>query len=287
MNEYTHLRADRRNLAHLADDVRIALIQRGVWVDYEPAETIFKMINNMGDARGRISAPCLLVVGEGGSGKTAIINQMKNRIKKSEGLVYVSMAEDPEIKTKKNFRMELAKAMGLPIDTPSFGKSGLDLPREISEVIRLRNKWGIVIDELHDALLRNKTDQRLTLSMLKRLSGQEFGVSIIAFGTAAASTALNFNNEFKRRFYQYQLKDWEEAPDFRSFLFELEEWIPLREPSFLYQEELIQAILIATGGRMDSVIELIQNAAAYTIKSGKEHIDIEALSKAIANPWLY
>jgi hypothetical protein len=287
MNEYTHLRADRRNLANLANDVRIALIQRGVWVDYEPAETIFKMINNMAEARGRISAPCLLVVGEGGSGKTAIINQMKKRIKKSEGLVYVSMAEDPEIKTKKNFRMELARAMELPTDTPSFGRPGLDLPREISEVIRLRGKWGIVIDELHDALLRNKTDQRLTLSMLKRLSGEEFGVSIIGFGTAAASNALNFNHEFKRRFYQYQLKDWKETSDFRSFLFELEEWIPLREPSFLYQEELMNAILIATGGRMDSVIELIQNAGAFAIKLGKERIDIEILSKTIANPWLY
>lgn len=287
MNEYTHLRADRRNLANLANDVRIALIQRGVWVDYEPAETIFKMINNMAEARGRISAPCLLVVGEGGSGKTAIINQMKKRIKKSEGLVYVSMAEDPEIKTKKNFRMELANAMGLPIDTPSFGKAGLDLPREISEVIRLRKKWGVVIDELHDALLRSKNDQRLTLSMLKRLSGQEFGVSIIGFGTAAASNALNFNHEFNRRFYQYQLKDWKETPDFRTFLFELEEWIPLREPSFLYQEKLMNAILVATGGRMDSVIELIQNAAAFAIKLGKEHIDIETLSKTIANPWLY
>lgn len=287
MNDYSHLREDRRHLADLEDDIRISLIQRGVWIDYEPAETIFKMINNMADARGRISAPCLLVLGEGGTGKTSIINQLKSRIKASEGLVKISMAEDPEIKSKKDIRSELAKAMGLPLDTPSFGKAGVDLPRELGEVIRLRKIWGVVIDELHDALLRNKSEQRLTMSMLKRLSGEEFGVSIVGFGTSFASNALNSNHEFKRRFYQYELKDWKEAPDFRSFVFELEEWLPLRKPSFLYQEKLVAAILAATLGRMDSVIELLQNAAAFAIKNGKEYIDTDILAETISNPWLY
>ncbi|GAB7531265.1 TniB family NTP-binding protein [Pseudomonas sp. 3A(2025)] len=244
------------------------------------------MINNMAEVRGRITAPCLLVTGEGGTGKTAIISQLPHRIKKPEGLIYLSMAEDTQIKASKNLRAELAKAMGIPITGESRTNPSFDLPQEMARVIKLRKLWGVVIDEFHDALLRNKTEQRLNMSMFKRLAG-EYGIGVVAFGNEAASAALNHNNEFKRRFYEFKLKDWSETQDFRSFVYELESLIPLKKPSFLYEEKMLLTILAATNGRVDSVVDLIKKSAAFAIRSGSEAIDSETITKTIANPWSY
>jgi hypothetical protein len=287
MKDLEHVMESRRHLVEIGRSQRIAIIQKSAFVDNNASETIFQMVNNMSRARDRLTAPCLLVTGGGGAGKTAIINQFKDRIDNSKGLVYVSMAEDATIKSLKNFRFELAKALGIPVEDSRVDWSKIDLPKEISKVIKLRNYWGVVIDEFHEALLRNKLEQRTTMSVLKRLSDAEYGLSLIAFGTSAASAALSSNKEFQRRFYKYELPLWVESDDFRTFLFGLEELLPLKEPSRLYEENMLKLILLASQGEMDRVVELVQHAAVYALKSGKEHIDEKCITDTIANPWLY
>lgn len=282
-----HLRADRRDLLALDPERRIKIIQADVWVDYQPSESIFRIINNIADVPSRITAPALLVTGPGGAGKTAIVKQIPHRVKNSTGLIFVDMAEDPGIRVNKSLRFELARAMGLPVDSPAFNNPRIDMPKELGEVIKLRKIWGIVIDELHDALLRNKQEQRMNMSILKKLLGESYGLAIIGFGTEVARSALSSNSEFKRRFHEFVLSDWRESEEFRAFLLEMEELIPLKKPSYLYSEKMVKAILNATEGRMDKTIELLKSSASYAIRKGVEAIDLECLSLASRNPWGY
>ena len=83
------------------------------------------------------------------------------------------------------------------------------------------------------------------------------------------------------------LGDWKEDEEFRSFLLELEESLPLRKPSCLYSEEMVSAILSITSGRMDKTVEIIRSAACYAIKTGVESINLDLLKKAVKNPWGY
>lgn len=105
-------------------------------------------------------------------------------------------------------------------------RPGSEIPREIAEVIKLRGFWGVVIDELHDALLRPKHEQRINMSILKKLLSSEYGLKLFCFGTIAAKQALQSNDEFKRRFFEVPLKDWIEDEAFRAFLLEIEESLP-------------------------------------------------------------
>lgn len=287
MKDLEHVMEGRRHLVALERNQRIALIQRSEFVDNNISETIFHMVNNMSRTRDRLTAPCLLVTGGGGAGKTAIINQFPGRIDSSEGLVYVSMSEDANLKALKNFRYELAKALGIPVEDSHIDWSKVDLPKEVGRVIKLRKYWGVVIDEFHEALLRNKLEQRTTMSLLKRLSDSEYGLSILAFGTESAASALSSNKEFQRRFHHYKLPLWRENEDFRTFLFGLEELLPLKEASHLYEKKMLKIILVASKGEMDRVVELVQHAAVYALKSGKECVDEKSMMAAITNPWLY
>lgn len=282
-----HVRSDIRKYLSSNIDTRIALIHQEIWVNNNSSAAVFRMMNNIADVPDRMSAPALLVVGPGGSGKTAIISKIPNHVKRSAGLIFVSLAASPEIDTKKSLKDEIALALGIPVGSGSSRRSSSDLPSEIREVIRLRQIWGLVIDEFHDALLRSKQEQRFNMSILKKLLGPEYGLKLFCFGTASARNALKSNYEFKRRFHEVALDDWIESEEFRSFLLEVEESLPLKQPSHLYSEEMVGTILSMSNGRMDKTLELIRAAACYAIKMGGEKMDVDMLRRANKNPWGY
>lgn len=282
-----HVRPDMRKYLSVDVDTRISVMHQELWVDNNSSEAVFRMMNNIADVPNRMNAPALLVVGPGGSGKTAIISRIPKRVKNSNGLLMISMAEPPEIKVKKNLRVELALALGLPIRSSLRLISGSEIPNEFREVIKLRKIWGVVIDEFHDALLRPKQEQRVNMSILKKLLGAEYGLKLFCFGTMSARNALQSNDEFKRRFHEVTLGDWTEDEAFRAFLLEIEESLPLQKPSNLYSEEMVKSILSIAYGRMDKTLELIRSAACYAVKLGTEQIDLEMLHRAAKNPWGY
>lgn len=281
-----HVRQDMQKYLTANTEARIAAIHQELWVDNNSSEAVFRMMNNIATVPERMNAPALLVVGPGGSGKTAIISKIPKRVRNSDGLAILSMAESPEISVKKSLKTELALALGLPI-SESRPKGGADIPNEIREVIKLRKIWGLVIDEFHDALLRPKQEQRINMSILKKLLGSEYGLKLFCFGTASARNALQSGDEFKRRFHEVALADWKEDEKFRSFLLEVEESLPLQLPSHLYSEEIVMEIIHLTNGRMDKTLELIRGAACYAVKLGVEKVDLDMLGRAKSNPWGY
>ncbi|EJL06831.1 TniB family NTP-binding protein [Pseudomonas chlororaphis] len=283
---YDHIREDLRGFVSADIATRISIIQKDVWIDHRASDEIFRIMNNMADIPDRTNAPALLITGEGGTGKTTIISQMRRRVKNSNSLLMIDMAEDLNLGVKKNLKIELANALGLPANWRSGAQNG-DLPSEIKEVIKLRKLWGVAIDEMHDALLRPKQEQRANLSILKRLLGPEYGLVLFCFGTGKARQALRSSFEFERRFYEVKLDDWTEDEKFRSFLLEYEESLPLKEPSNLYSKKMLDTILRLTGGRMDKTIDLIKAAACYAIKNGEEAISAEWLNRASKSPWSY
>ncbi|RMS10957.1 TniB [Pseudomonas coronafaciens pv. coronafaciens] len=286
--EYDHIRSDRRGSVNLDISTRISLMLEDVWVDYSPSESIFHLMNNIADAPRRITAPALLVTGSGGSGKTAIVNQIKFRVKRSDGLLFVNMAADADLLKQKEFRSEIYKSLELPCPpTKDRTRPNGFIPRELSEILKLRNVWGIVIDEIHDLLLCGKVEQRINSSMLKTFLGERYGICLFAFGTLKSSSFISATLETQRRFTEVRLKDWSEDEHFRTFLLGVEELMPLKEPSRLYDRELVSAILTSTGGRMDKVVELIRHAGCYALRSGSERIQAVHLSAASANPWGY
>ena len=63
------------------------------------------------------------------------------RVANSKGLLFIDMAEDPQIAVKKDLRVELARALNLPTDTSTRTSAKVDVPNELGEAIMIT--WGL------------------------------------------------------------------------------------------------------------------------------------------------
>lgn len=286
MSSYEHLTESARELACSSDDMRLAAIQRdGFYIDHPQSNSILKMVENVLAVPRRMQAPCMIVTGAPGAGKSSIIQQIRNSEALSNQIVFLDMVANP---FNLKFGELLVSALGLPHGLIKFGHPRkATLPAELAEVIRLRKIKALIIDELHESMLVARPEQLKNLSILKSLSNNTYGLSIIGFGINLAKNALSMDEQFSRRFYSVQIDDWRESESFRSFLAGVEQNLPLRRPSNLDGAEVIGFLLENTGGRMDSIMNSIKSAACYTVKSGEERITIGSLVKAISTPWSY
>lgn len=281
-----HLSESCRKLLKMGDQARIEAINSDkLWIEYPQAKKIIGSIRNILEISSRIQAPCLLVYGEAGSGKSSIIRQLKNNRETRSSLIFIALNQNPQ---NLNIRELIVDALGLPQGigrqrTPSKHL----ISQEISEVIKLRGIKGIVIDEFNDALLVPKNEQLKNLSLLKGLSGDPYQLSIFGFGTPMSRNAISYDPQLSRRFLKSELKDWMETEDFRSFLAGIEENLPLEKPSAIYNKEIVSYLLSHTQGRMATIIEVIKSAASYAIKTKQERITIELLDRARIDPMGY
>lgn len=286
MSHMEHLVPNRRALLSLSDEARIHEIQKDdIYIESPVPMGVISVLKNMLKTSDRVQAPCLIVTGEGGSGKTSIIRQIKADHQISEQLVFVALNVNPY---NLKFGELLVEALGVPPGSSVFGKPRKDLlPRELGEVIKLRGIKGLVIDELHDAMLVPRAEQQRNLSILKGLSNSPYCLTVAGFGTSAAKNALSYDYQLSRRFYKVELGDWYESEDFRSFLAGVELNLPLRMPSGLDGPEIVSLLIETTNGRMDDVVKLIKSAACYAICAGDERITLKNLRQAAASPWGY
>lgn len=286
MPQGEHLDPECRKLLLLDDAGRVREIQNdNLWIDYPSSAKVMKAVRNILSVPDRKQAPCLLVKGGGGTGKSSIVRQIKACKELRDSLIFLDLSHNFQ---NLNMFEILAAALGVP---PPPKRSTLPknafMPRELAEVIRLRQIKGIVVDEIQELLLVARNEQLRNLSCLKGVTNHPLGLSVAAFGTVEAKNALIIDKQFSRRFHTIDLVDWSESEDFRSFLVGLEENIPLKNQSFLDDEQIVRFILERTGGRMDDVLKLIRAAACYSIESGEEKITIPLLRRAFVDPWGY
>jgi hypothetical protein len=261
---------------------RIDSIHRDIWIEYPQARKTIDAILNIIDVPKRTTAPCMLVCGAGGSGKTAIVNQL---MKMNRGLgspfAFLSLAENSSNLKFKNLLLE---ALGLPSGLAA-GKN--ILPNEVANYILSLQIKALLIDEFHDALLGAKNEQLKYLSLLKWLSGAPCYLSVIGFGTKSARNALQYDVQLARRYHIQELLPWGLDEEFRNFLATLESKIGLKQASNLHDQDMVQLLHQKSTGTMDNVVRIVKFAAIYAIVNGEERITKEWIEKAVADPWGY
>ncbi|MGE8187471.1 TniB family NTP-binding protein [Pseudomonas sp. NPDC086278] len=280
--DLSHIKESKRSLALSGFVERVDTIHKNIWVDCPQCSKVERIVNNMLSARGTSPAPCLLVCGEGGAGKTSIINRVNSKHIVVDGVVaFASLSENPD---KLSFRDLLLMALGVPLKAQ--GTSG-KLPNGLEKHLQLRKIIAVIIDEFHDALLAQLAEQRKNLSLLKTLSGPPYHLRIMGFGTSSALNALQQDKQLERRFEVLKLVPWVEGDEFRSFLASVEENLPLRKASKLYSEETVKYLLSNTNGTMDEVLKAIKFGAIHALKNGEEKITLESMHEGFVRRWDY
>lgn len=274
-NFYSHLRQSLQHYPNLPTQERVMLCLEDVFIDYPAAQSVIETSNYMLKVKRKVQAPCMLVWGSGGFGKTSIIRQLKvHNTEQEEKLIFMSLRQNPN---NYNFRELLFDAFGLPIKRRF---SAYDASKEFTLTVARQNIRGIVIDEIHDALTLTPFQQKVNLSLLKNLSGDPYNLSVFAFGIDKASEALRLDPQLERRYMQWPLPMWSLNDDFRAFLAGYERMLPLKMASDMWSEEIAKPLFVLSAGLMDTVAKIIQVCAAEAILSGVEKITPEIIDRA-------
>lgn len=262
--------------------IRIKGIHKDIWIDCPQSRKALRSIVAVIEVPERTTAPCILISGPGGMGKTTIVNQLRKKNRSlGSPFVFLSLAENP---SNLKFKQLILEALGLSIRL-ELGKSILN--KDVAAFIQAQGIVAIVIDEFHELLLVPKNEQLKNLSLLKALTGAPFYLSIIGLGTKSARNALTYDEQLARRFHIQELLPWSMDDDFRSFLATLEKHVALKHESHLHQEDFVRLIHYHSDGTMDNVVKIVKAAAIYAITTGQERITKDLIEKAVVDPWGY
>lgn len=280
--ELSHIKDSKRPSAMYGVSERVEIINMNIWVDCPQCSRVERIVKNMLGTRNVTPAPCLLVCGEGGAGKTSIINKIRSSSEAASGTIaFASLSENPD---NLRFRDLLLSAMGAPLKAQ--GASG-KLPNGLEKYLLIRQIIAIVIDEFHEALLALLGEQRKNLSLLKTLSGPPFNLRVMGFGTFSAVNALKQDPQIERRFEILKLTPWVEGDEFRSFLASIEQNLPLRAASNLYSAEIVKYLLANTNGTMDEVLKAVKFGAIHALINGDEKVTVESMKLGAIRRWDY
>ena len=174
----------------------------------------------------------LMLIGDSGAGKTTLLNEYcrkrpfakKRRVDGILNTKYVAI-EMPVAATEKKLLEELLKAIGGSVRTSDLEKS-FDV---IVEKIALK---AIIIDEFHNLLGSQKNNLVNTLNQLKRITNIP-RVSLIIAGTPSITRVLEFDEQFDTRFQRVILPNWSETKDFKQFVVNYLDCLPLELPEKL------------------------------------------------------
>ncbi|WP_224372518.1 TniB family NTP-binding protein [Pseudomonas putida] len=280
-DSYTHVHPSRHHLFDLPDQDRMFACAEDFWVPHPLAEKIISSIQFSMRMNKKTVAPCILVTAPGGAGKTALIDELRNRNSSfAHKLIFVTMHQSPN---GYSLRDLILVEMGLGVGRRA--RQGENLTPLMQHMIKSENIRGIVIDEVHDALTLTEHQQRINLSLLKNLSGSTYGLSVFAFGVPLADKALRCDPQLARRYAVRSLTEWKNGKEFRSFVGTYITMLPLKKPTNFKDQRLFLSIMDAAQGITDNIVKILQSSAMMAIIDGSEcitHRHIENINEIMS-----
>lgn len=266
--EYAHVHPSCHELFKLNEFDRMLACARDFWIQHSDAEDLISRINMMIRMRNKTVAPSTLVIAPGGGGKSSLVNEMKKRNTSADHkMIFVTMHQTPNGYSLKH---QILIAMGLDVSRRT--RQTINISHEMRYIIQSQNICAIVIDEIHDALTLPPTEQNINLSLLKNLSGDEYGLSVIAFGVPKAERALRSDPQLERRFSVQTLKPWKTNNAARNFIASYIHRLPLKVPTDIKDDSLHTKIITKGQGLTDNIVKIIQCSAMAAVLDKSEHI---------------
>lgn len=268
----THLLPSARELAQCDDGVRIRGLARSHWIDYPRATQALEILERLLQTPQRERMPCLLLHGDSNIGKTQVVSKFQRR-------------HLPEYDEEKGSRCDkllpcrchqhpsspsLLFELGAPFNAAARLSALENLSRTLLRKVSARM---LIVDEVHHLLAGNYREQRASLNLLKFLAN-DLKIAVVLVGTQDAVIALQTDPQMVSRFARLEVPRWQETEAFRSLLAAFERILPLRRPSNLARQEMVHAILTASGGLTGEVSRVLTVSAELAIRDGQEAIDL-------------
>jgi replication-associated recombination protein RarA len=274
--DFLHVIESKRQWVNRSNSDRIKIINKTIWIQTPFSTGILNRVERILTVDGDAAAPCMLVYGPSGVGKTAIVERMKHhRFLTSVNLLFMEYDKN----SAKGFFPQLAKALDLP------GAEIRASDSIIRKALALRGIKAIVVDDLHDIALAAQNVQKTNLAQIRSLVEGKNSISIIAFGIEGTAIALKSDSQLESRFTLVEFKPWGEDEDFVRFIETIESHLPLQRPSNLSDLKLRTYLREKSKGNTRTLLKIIRHAAIYAICKETEAITFPMIDLAISYPF--
>lgn len=275
---FGHLHPEARRFAPLDDETRIARVLAKCWIEHAEASSVLEALQEVFDQPRSERMENILLFGESGMGKTALVRRFERAHKPSydaqagvarTSVVVVRMPPDP---TEEEFLRKVLSTLGAPAAVANRSTS-----REVVErLLRAVGARVLVIDELNSILAGTARQQRYFLQLLRYLSN-ELGVALVCTGVPEARHALRSDPQLRSRFADVELHPWAADDGLQRFVNRLVQSLPLRRPSPVDGPAVRELLAARGGGLTGHICTAVQRAAVEAIRTGREMIDLAAL----------
>ncbi|MBB3224466.1 TniB family NTP-binding protein [Pseudoduganella umbonata] len=276
----SHLAPDAMAALELPSDERDDFCKKDRWIGYERATQIMQQLDEVLLYPRTLRMPNVLIVGQSGNGKSAILKQFCDRhpvqiTAAGDPVAPVLPISMPETPDEAEIWSEILWALGV-----SHGeRDSTKVPKSNAKsVMKYANIRVLAIDEFNNLVYAGRRAADI-LALIKGISN-DLKISIVAAGTQAAINALNSEPQMKSRFEPAALDRWRLDTTYLRFLASFERTLPLAEPSNLASRELAPLIYGIGGETIGGTVKLLKAAACKAIELQRECIDADVLKKA-------
>ena len=233
------------------------------------------------DGPPRTRTTGLLVTGAVGAGKTTLAHIVRRSFTKTKAndapVIMISLTGARHMRTVYG---RILEALNGPVNASHRTSDREMTVTRILKAVRCR---ALIVDEVQDVLAGSLIEQRRTLDGIKFLMN-ELQLPIIALGVPTAAEAFRSDLHLDARFKRFELPIWGANDALASFLFNIERLLPLRHPSQLHSQSIMDFLVRHAGSSLDGIMSLIRSAAVHSILSGDERIDEAMLRKGLDTP---
>lgn len=279
---YPHLHPAVRGLAEGDDAARIAHIRAERWIEHRPAALVLELLQDVFEQPERGRMENLLLIGESGMGKTALVRAFERRhatpwdealgLRRRPVLV-VLMPDEP---TEAAFFAQVLAALGVP----PFARGPAPGRRELAfRFLRELGTRVLVLDEVNSVLAGTARQQRLFLQLLRFLSN-ELRVALVCSGVPEARHALMSDAQLRSRFAEVEMPPWSASAELQDFVNRVVQGFPLRRPSPVDGVKVRRLLAERSGGVTLRVCKALERAAVAAVRGGRERVDLAALEDA-------
>lgn len=228
----------------------------------------------------------LLIYGQSGAGKSTVLRyyagQFPRETTARKVRIPVLKVTTPEAPTVRSFTESFLVSLG---DIAAARGSAAVKTQRIIHFIKECEVQMVLVDEFHHFCDSKQPERRRVTDWLKNLLN-ECGVPIVLFGLPRAISALNSNEQLRRRFSSpVHLKEFGfESPDeqivFRGVLDHLQTMLPSKRGLDLSDPEVAMRVHFATNGLIDYVIKLIDELVVGASTQAYTDVSYESLQQA-------
>ncbi len=280
MGDAGHLNASARAALGLPPAARIDRIRSPRWIGYPRAKQLLAKLDDLLTHPKTHRMPNLLIIGDTNAGKTMLANRFvqlhpaDDNPNGDAAIVEVLAIQAPPGPDEGRFYNTILEALFAPYNPRER------VAQKQVQVLRILKQIGLrmlIIDEVHNVLTGPVTKQRQFLNVLKYL-GNDLQIPLVGLGTKEALRAVQADPQLANRFEPAALPRWQLNQDFQMLLASFERALPLREPSYLADEQVARKLFALSEGSLGELSVLLTSAAVYAVQSGAERIDAKVLA---------